>query len=104
LYLINQGKTLFAALYIGALVHQFRCTSLDDLRSSFSRYATGDLLEINQAAFEEFFTSCVDTQISWTGLLDESEGTNHIPLMTIHKSKGLEFDTTIFMGIDDNAW
>ena len=23
--------------------------------------------------------------------------------MTIHKSKGLEFDTTIFMGIDDNA-
>ncbi|MCE7601325.1 3'-5' exonuclease [Vibrio fluvialis] len=24
--------------------------------------------------------------------------------MTIHKSKGLEFDTTIFIGIDDNAW
>ncbi|WP_422132807.1 3'-5' exonuclease [Endozoicomonas sp. ALD040] len=24
--------------------------------------------------------------------------------MTIHKSKGLEFDTTIFMGVDDNAW
>lgn len=76
----------------------------DDLRSSFSRYATGDLLEINLAALEAFFTNCVDTQISWTGLLDEFEGTNHIPLMTIHKSKGLEFDTTIFMGIDDNAW
>ncbi len=76
----------------------------DDLRSSFSRYATGDLLEINLAALEEFFTNCVDTQISWAGLLDEFEGTNHIPLMTIHKSKGLEFDTTIFMGIDDNAW
>ncbi|WOC25025.1 ATP-dependent helicase [Pseudoalteromonas sp. N1230-9] len=76
----------------------------DDLRSSFSRYATGDLLEINLAALEEFFTSCIDTQISWVGLLDEFEGTNHIPLMTIHKSKGLEFDTTIFMGIDDNAW
>ncbi|MDG5899444.1 ATP-dependent helicase [Shewanella xiamenensis] len=76
----------------------------DDLRSSFSRYATGDLLEINLAALEAFFTNCVDTQISWTGLLDVFEGTNHIPLMTIHKSKGLEFDTTIFMGIDDNAW
>nr|WP_286198519.1 3'-5' exonuclease [Salinisphaera sp. G21_0] len=36
--------------------------------------------------------------------MDEFEGINHIPLMTIHKSKGLEFDTTIFMGIDDNAW
>jgi superfamily I DNA/RNA helicase len=76
----------------------------DDLRGSFSRYATGDLLEINLAALEEFFTNCVDTQSSWEGLLDEFEGTNHIPLMTIHKSKGLEFDTTIFMGIDDNAW
>lgn len=76
----------------------------DDLRSSFSRYATGDLLEINLAALEEFFANCVDTQSSWEGLLDEFEGTNHIPLMTIHKSKGLEFDTTIFMGIDDNAW
>ncbi|HCM1376706.1 ATP-dependent helicase [Vibrio parahaemolyticus] len=76
----------------------------DDLRSSFSRYATGDLLEINLAALEEFFTNCVDTQSSWEGLLNEFEGTNHIPLMTIHKSKGLEFDTTIFMGIDDNAW
>lgn len=76
----------------------------DDLRRSFSRYVTGDLLEINLTALEEFFTNCVDTQISWAGLLDEFEGTNHIPLMTIHKSKGLEFDTTIFMGIDDNAW
>ena len=76
----------------------------DDLRSSFSRYATGNLLEINLAALEEFFINCVDTQNSWAGLLDEFEGTNHIPLMTIHKSKGLEFDTTIFMGIDDNAW
>ena len=24
--------------------------------------------------------------------------------MTIHKSKGLEFDTVIFIGLDDNAW
>ncbi|HHX8461246.1 TPA: 3'-5' exonuclease [Vibrio diabolicus] len=77
---------------------------LNDLRKTFARYATGDLLEINQAALEKFFTNCVDTQSSWRNFLDEFEGTNHIPLMTIHKSKGLEFDTTIFMGIDDNAW
>ncbi|GLT13745.1 hypothetical protein GCM10007931_07190 [Vibrio algivorus] len=77
---------------------------LNDLRKTFARYATGDLLEINLAALEEFFTNCVDTQSSWGNFLEEFEGTNQIPLMTIHKSKGLEFDTTIFMGIDDNAW
>lgn len=24
--------------------------------------------------------------------------------MTIHKSKGLEFDTVIFVGLDDSSW
>ena len=24
--------------------------------------------------------------------------------MTIHKSKGLEFDTVIFIGLDDSSW
>lgn len=78
--------------------------SVDHLRSTFSRYASGDLLEISLEAFKEYYTNCLETQRSWEGVLDEFEGTNHIPLMTIHKSKGLEFDTTIFMGIDDNAW
>ncbi|HDZ9484602.1 TPA: ATP-dependent helicase [Vibrio cholerae] len=77
---------------------------LNDLRNTFARYATGDLLEINLEALNEFFANCVGSQSSWESFLEEFEGTNHIPLMTIHKSKGLEFDTTIFMGIDDNAW
>lgn len=78
--------------------------NLNDLRKTYARYSTGDLLEINLVALKEFFTKCVRTQNTWGGFLDEFEGVNHIPLMTIHKSKGLEFDTTIFMGIDDQAW
>jgi len=27
-----------------------------------------------------------------------------VPLMTIHKSKGLEYHTVIFVGLDDQAW
>ncbi|GAA3925149.1 ATP-dependent helicase [Litoribacillus peritrichatus] len=78
--------------------------NLKDLRKAYARYATGDLLEINRSALEVFFTHCVESQSSWANFLDEFEGINHIPLMTIHKSKGLEFDTVIFLGIDDNAW
>ena len=77
---------------------------LDDLRKAYARYATGDLLDISLTALESYFIGCVETQSSWAGCIDEFDGVNHIPLMTIHKSKGLEFDTTIFMGIDDNAW
>ncbi|WVV47960.1 3'-5' exonuclease [Pseudomonas sp. NA13] len=32
------------------------------------------------------------------------EGVHAVPLMTIHKSKGLEYHTVIFVGLDDGAW
>jgi superfamily I DNA/RNA helicase len=40
----------------------------------------------------------------WTKALDSYEGLHAIPLMTIHKSKGLEYHTVIFVGLDDGAW
>lgn len=27
-----------------------------------------------------------------------------MPLMTVHKSKGLEYDTILFVGLDDAMW
>lgn len=41
---------------------------------------------------------------TWAGALDEFEGLGQIALMTIHKSKGLEFHTIIFYGLDDQTW
>ncbi|MBW7057514.1 ATP-dependent helicase [Paracoccus bogoriensis] len=41
---------------------------------------------------------------SWSGALDEFEGLGQIALMTIHKSKGLEFHTVIFYGLDNQTW
>jgi superfamily I DNA/RNA helicase len=40
----------------------------------------------------------------WASALDTYEGLHAIPLMTIHKSKGLEYHTVIFVGLDDGAW
>ncbi|EYE89587.1 hypothetical protein Q428_01750 [Fervidicella metallireducens AeB] len=34
----------------------------------------------------------------------ELKGVNSIPIMTIHKSKGLEYDTVIFVGLEDGAF
>ncbi len=42
--------------------------------------------------------------IDWSSALDAYEGVHAIPLMTIHKSKGLEYHTVIFVGLDDVAW
>lgn len=41
---------------------------------------------------------------TWSGALDEFEGLGQIALMTIHKSKGLEFHTMIFYGLDSQTW
>ena len=41
---------------------------------------------------------------SWMAALDSYEGLHAIPLMTVHKSKGLEYHTVVFVGLDDGAW
>jgi superfamily I DNA/RNA helicase len=40
----------------------------------------------------------------WSSALDAYEGIRAVPLMTIHKSKGLEYHTVTFVGLDDGAW
>jgi superfamily I DNA/RNA helicase len=36
--------------------------------------------------------------------MDIFEGVDQVPLMTVHKSKGLEYDTILFVGLDDRMW
>lgn len=40
----------------------------------------------------------------WQEALDIYEGLHAVPLMTVHKSKGLEYHSVIFVGLDDGAW
>lgn len=40
----------------------------------------------------------------WTDALSILEGVRAVPLMTIRKSKGLEYHTAMFVGLDDDAW
>jgi superfamily I DNA/RNA helicase len=40
----------------------------------------------------------------WAAALDVYEGLHALPLMTVHKSKGLEYHTVAFVGLDDGAW
>lgn len=42
--------------------------------------------------------------LSWGEALSTYEGTDSVPLMTLHKSKGLEFHTVFLIGLDDDAW
>lgn len=41
---------------------------------------------------------------NWKTALKNIQGENTIPIMTIHKSKGLEYNTIIFIGLEDQAF
>lgn len=40
----------------------------------------------------------------WKAAIDNFIGKNSIPIMTIHKSKGLEYDSVFFIGLEDSAF
>lgn len=67
-------------------------------------YAQGDWFsKVVDAATVHLKNSCEGSD-NWTIALDGYGGLHAVPLMTIHKSKGLEYDTVVFVGLDDGAW
>jgi superfamily I DNA/RNA helicase len=74
------------------------------LARTYSEYSTGEALEVTLEAFRMHFVACAEISADWTDALDRFEGINQISLMTVHKSKGLEYDTILFVGLDDKMW
>ena len=76
----------------------------DALKLSYPEYSQGDWYAtvVDKVAMYLFqsFQICED----WHLALDDLEGKNSLPLMTIHKSKGLEYHTVVFLALDDKAW
>ena len=57
-----------------------------------------------RASFVMFLKECAEYGSDWSQTLDEFEGFDQVSLMTVHKSKGLEFHTMIFYGLDNKTW
>jgi superfamily I DNA/RNA helicase len=88
-----------------ALVNQI----LDDhRRDQFARayldYRNAGQLSKVIGALVEFYDECADGQSSWEACIDLIEGKGVVRLMTIHKSKGLEYDTVFFVELNDDAF
>ena len=76
----------------------------DRLVSAHTAYRQGDWFErVIEGAAMHLCASASEAN-DWTEALDIYEGKHAVPLMTIHKSKGLEYHTVIFIGLDDGAW
>ena len=76
----------------------------DRIIAAYPAYRQGGWLDkVIDAAAEHLHISA-GNGVDWEAALDAYEGLHAIPLMTIHKSKGLEYHSVIFVGLDDGAW
>ncbi len=80
------------------------CLDEQSLRNASPNY-TRDL-DYNRikAGFLALLQECAINSADWNDALNRFEGVGQVPLMTVHKSKGLEFHTMIFLGLDDRSW
>jgi hypothetical protein len=76
----------------------------DVLRQAFPSYQRQPDFDRVWNGFTLFMQESLLHADTWAVALDEFEGLGQIALMTIHKSKGLEFHTMIFYGFDTQTW
>lgn len=76
----------------------------DAMISAYPAYSQGDWFDqVVHSLTLHLHASAVSTS-DWNSTLDAYEGKSAVPLMTLHKSKGLEYHTVIVIGFDDSAW
>lgn len=74
------------------------------LRRSYPAYLAGNNLEVVLESLRKYVEICANEAKDWVDFLARFEGVDAVPILTIHKSKGLEYHTVIFLGLDDDQW
>lgn len=72
--------------------------------AAFPQYSNIKYLDKLVNDFANLLWDEYDGTKDWINTIDNFEGNNSIPIMTIHKSKGLEFDMIFFVGLEDSAF
>lgn len=75
------------------------------IKANFSAYQQGDYFEHIIKKFNEYLDDELKrVSYNWILALENFNGKNSIPIMTIHKSKGLEYSAVYFVGLEDGAF
>ena len=69
----------------------------------FPQYEQGSLYAETLAACAAELAESRSKTDGWKAAIDRFEGVGTVPIMTIHKSKGLEYHTVVFVGLEDSA-
>lgn len=78
--------------------------SYEKFASKFQQYKSKDYFDDLVDKFKRLVWIEYNETKDWIKAIDNFEGKNSISIMTIHKSKGLEYDTIFFVGLEDSAF
>lgn len=87
-----------------AVKHVLSLLDIGALRRFVKSAAPYEELGIVTDAFIARLAAVAPTSSSWTDALDEFECADAVVLLTAHRSKGLEYHTVFFLGLDDQQW
>lgn len=75
------------------------------IKAYFPAYSQGKYFDTILDSFIELFNiEFAEANQNWQNTIDNFCGLNSIPIMTIHKSKGLEYSAVYFVGLEDSAF
>ncbi len=76
----------------------------EELKAVFPQYSQGNFMDILLNKMSDLLWSEYEETLNWYQTIENFKGKNSIPIMTIHKSKGLEYSAVYFVGLEDGAF
>jgi hypothetical protein len=70
--------------------------------AQYPQYRQGNFYKEVLKSFVKYF-AVSRAGCEWPEAIEDFEGADSVPIMTMHKSKGLEYHTIVFVGLEDSA-
>lgn len=77
---------------------------VDKLKGKYNQYKNESTFEYFINEYCELLWKEYELIENWDSAINNFIGENTIPIMTIHKSKGLEYEAVFFIGLEDSAF
>ncbi|ASA26432.1 UvrD-helicase domain-containing protein [Paenibacillus donghaensis] len=90
---------------IGEIVEGiFSFIGIEKLFRLYPKYSKGSYFNKLIKDTVKKLANAYEKYLDWSNSIADILGLFSVPIMTIHKSKGLEYDTVIFLGLEDDAF
>ena len=87
------------------LKHLIKFPGIERIKANFQCYEQGEYLNELLKKYQELVWKEYEAvKGNWMNALENFEGKHSVPIMTIHKSKGLEYEFVCFVGLEDSAF